>query len=240
MRGLALPLLAALLLHGLGLALGGHRAVPRQRSLPTPVDDTPELLRLSRAAELAATPPSSVVRGFPAVPALPPLARATERTPATAPRATTAPAAAVPTPAVQPPAAPSKNNSPAAKLSQLQTQAAALARLWEQATPITGNLPAALAGLPAGVERRRLPAALARAGGAPNGSAVPVPGGMLLVWHGGGGVWLLRAPLKPGAASGGSAAGEGRAASEQPAQGLRQGGGAEHPVAEPQHDPPGD
>jgi hypothetical protein len=216
-RGLALPLLAALLLHGLGLALAGNRVPPRQRSLPTPPDDTPELLRLSRAAELAATPPSSGSRPLPAVPALPPPARAASA------------------PVTKPPAvrASSASGTPTARLNQLQAQAVALGRLWEQATPVTG-------GLPAGVERRRLPAALARAGGASHGSAVPVPGGLLLVWHGGGGVWLLRAPLKAAEATGGSAAGEGRAAGEQPAQGLRQGGGAEHPVAEPQHDPPGD
>ena len=233
MRGFALPLLAALLLHGLGLALAGNRATPRQRSLPTPPDNTPELLRLSRAAELAATPPSSGVRAMPAVPALPPPVQATQRTPAT-------PAPAAPTPAVKPPAAPARSNSPAARLGQLQAQAVALGRLWEQATPVPGNLPAALAGLPAGVERRRLPAALARAGGASHGKAVPVPGGLLLVWQGSGSVWLLRAPLKAAGATNGSAAGEGRAAGEQPAQGLRQGGGAEHPVAEPQHDPPSD
>lgn len=236
MRGVGLPLLsapllAALLLHGLALALAlaGNRPVPRPRALPAPADDTPELLRLSRAAELAATAPSHASAStLPAVPALPPPAGARRPQPR---------AQAEPRP---------RSAAPAVRLRQLQAQASALARLWERATPVTGPLPATLAGLPAGVERRRLPAALAPAATAPHGSAVAVPGGVLLVWHGGGSVWLLRAPLQAPlqapvqAGARGSAAGEGGGAGEQPAQGLGKSGGAEHPVAEPEHDPPGD
>lgn len=235
MRGAGLPLrsaplLAALLLHGLALALAGNRPVPRPRSLPAPADDTPELLRLSRAAELAATAPTRASAStLPAVPALPPPAGARRPQPR---------AQAEPRP---------RSAAPAVRLRQLQAQAGALARLWERATPVTGPLPAALAGLPAGVERRRLPGGLTQPATAPHGSAVAVPGGVLLVWHGGGGgVWLLRAPLQAPqqapqqAGARGSAAGEGGGAGEQPAHGLGKSGGAEHPVAEPQHDPPGD
>lgn len=249
MRGVALPLLAApllaaLLLHGLALALAATRPAPRPRPLPAPADDTPELLQLSRAAELAAaTPGGSGPDALPALPAVPALPQPSQPAPRRAPQG------APQTPSQQTNSKTRqrdlqrepdpRSTAPAVRLRQLQAQAAGLVRLWERATPVTAPLPAALAGLPAGVERRRLPSALARPGAAPHGSAVAVPGGMLLVWHGGGSVWLLRAPLQPAAASD-SAAGEGGGAREQPAKGLSQGGGAEHPVAEPQHDPPRD
>ncbi len=247
MRGFALPLLAALLLHGLALALAAGRPGPRQAVPAAPADDTPALLRLSRSADLAEADPSAArttggtsAPQRPAPPVLPPPRH--EARPA-------APRAGRPDPERTRRPAPAAGAADAAsRLRQLQAEAAGLARLWERAIPLpegsgaAAGLPAALAGLPAAVERRRLPAAAARAAAATHGRTGAVPGGLLLVWHGGGGVWLLRLPLQTTATgrSGASAPGQGGGPRHEASERLGQVGGAEHPVAEPQHHPPGD
>ncbi len=230
MRGFALPLLAALLLHGLALALAAGRPGPRQAVPAAPADDTPALLRLSRSADLAEADPSAArttggtsAPQRPAPPVLPP------------PRHEARPAAP-------------RAGRPDPERTRRPAPAAGLARLWERAIPLpegsgaAAGLPAALAGLPAAVERRRLPAAAARAAAATHGRTGAVPGGLLLVWHGGGGVWLLRLPLQTTATgrSGASAPGQGGGPRHEASERLGQVGGAEHPVAEPQHHPPGD
>ena len=73
--------------------------------------------------------------------------------------------------------------------------------LWDSgSTPTTR--PESLAGLPDGVEVRRLPLATARAMGLaqPHGVSVASPSGLLLLWVQGDDLWLIRQP--PGAPTG--------------------------------------
>lgn len=207
--------LLVLLGHGLlVLAPSPRRASPGSASrIPIPAEDTPELLRLSRAAagaeaaRLAAVP----LAALPPPPSLLPKGEG----PAPAPAALTA---GVPAPAL-----PARLAEAAAALRTLQLRApgplvtaperdqmAALQRrqwwlsaaqeslvqqLWQKSSPVTA-LPAALGPLPEGGELRRLDAGpLAVLGsGDWHGHSLLSRQGALLIWRQAGELWLLRLP----------------------------------------------
>ena len=212
-----LPLaLLVLLGHGVVvLAPSPRRPAPGSTSrIPIPADDTPELLRLSRAAapveaaRLAAVP-------LGALPPPPPSLLPQGEGPA--------PAVAAPTAGVPAPALPARLADAAAALRTLQLRApgpllaaperdqlAALQRrqwwlsvaqeslaqqLWQKGSPVT-DLPNTLGPLPEGGELRRLAAGpLAGLGsGDWHGHSLLSRQGALLIWRQGGDQWLLRLP----------------------------------------------
>jgi hypothetical protein len=69
--------------------------------------------------------------------------------------------------------------------------------LWDSGS-VASSRPESLAGLPEGVELRRLPLAAARAMGLsqPHGINVTSPSGLLLLWVQGDDLWLIRRPAQ--------------------------------------------
>ncbi|MEB3352067.1 MAG: hypothetical protein VKM01_07060 [Cyanobacteriota bacterium] len=212
---LAVPLLAALALHGLWLASGRlerspNPALPQARGLrPAADDDTPELLRLSRrlslerslrvATPLPPPPP-------PPAPAAPDLPAAPGRRPAPAlarpPRPSPKPVRAVTraTPRTTPGRAKSPAGVGARPLPAPSPQAALLAKLWARAEP-PAEVPSPLAGLPPAVELRRMPSAAATGLGLEQPPSQPqrLRDHLLLLWSEDSDLWLLRLPFGGGA-----------------------------------------
>jgi hypothetical protein len=223
-RPLGIALLAAVLLHGLGLTYAGLRQSRSARgSAAAPVpDDTPELLRFSRRAPQALPlstiplPPPSLLPPPPPANLLAPKARG-PGSQATATRRRSAPPARAPMarmPAAKPAALPR-----AAALTPLPTpaglaaartaletlrtapagedkEAAALREVWEQAERVED------AGLGEGLELRRLAAAKAKELGLTVGEqrSGRSDGMLLVAWLEGGQLWLLQAPAEKGGA----------------------------------------
>lgn len=219
-RRLLTMALLVLLGHGvLGLALSLRRPASGSASrIPIPADDTPELLRLSRAPLGAETPPLATVP-LGALPPPPPSLMPTAEGPAPATAIpTAAPSAGVPAPAL-----PARLADAAAALRTLQLgspgpllaaterdQLAALQRrqwwlsaaqeslaqeLWQKGGPVTA-LPDALGPLPEGGELRRLGAGplVGLGSGDWHGHSLLSRQGALLIWRQAGKLWLLRLP----------------------------------------------
>jgi hypothetical protein len=223
-RPLGIALLAAVLVHGLGLTYAGLRnnrsaRLPEAAKMP---DDTPELLRFSRRAPQTVAlntiplPPPSLLPPPPpanllAPKALGPGAKATAPRRKTAP--TRAPMARMPAakkPAAVPQAAavaalPAAAGLAAARnaLEALRTapageskEATALRELWGQAERVEE------AGLGEGMELRRLAAGKAKelglTAGEPRGGRSD--GVLLVAWLEGEQVWLLQAAAESGGA----------------------------------------
>lgn len=213
-RLLPLALLVLLGHVALVLAPSPRRAAPGPASrIPIPADDTPELLRLSRAPAGAAAARLAVVPlgAPPPPPSLPPKGEGP------------APAAAAPTAGAPAPALPARLADAAAALRTLQLrppgpllaaperdQLAGLQRrqwwlsaaqeslaqqLWQTGSPVTA-LPDALGPLPDDGELRRLgPGPLAALGsGDWHGHSLLSRQGALLIWRQAGDLWLLRLP----------------------------------------------
>lgn len=210
--------LALLVLLGhvvLVLAPSPRRTSPGSASrIPAPADDTPELLRLSRAAAGAEAPRLDAVP-LGALPPPPPSLLPNGDGPAPVPGA---PTAGLPAPVL-----PARLADAAAALRSLQLrspgpllaaterdQLAALQRrqwwlsaaqesvaqqLWQKGGPVTA-VPDALRPLPEGVELRRLAAGpLAALGsGDWHGHSLLSGQGALLIWRQAGELWLLRLP----------------------------------------------
>jgi hypothetical protein len=223
-RPLGIALLAAVLVHGLGLTYAGLRnssgaRLPEAAKVP---DDTPELLRFSRRAPQTVAlntiplPPPSLLPPPPPANLLAPKARGPGAK-ATAPRRKTAsvraPMARMPAakkPAAVPQAAavaalPAAAGLAAARnaLEALRTapageskEATALRELWGQAERVEE------AGLGEGMELRRLAAGKAKElglmAGEPRGSRSD--GVLLVAWLEGEQVWLLQAAAVSGGA----------------------------------------
>ncbi|MEB3265399.1 MAG: hypothetical protein VKN13_02165 [Cyanobacteriota bacterium] len=210
LQPLAVPLLAAIALHGLWLA--GQR-LPRQPATASAVraplaDDTPELVRLARRLTLEQSlrvatplPPPPAPPAPPAPPTLPgpqPMSRASQ--PSTAAKARPkAPkvAAAQPASRVQRRAAkPTAGTSTVVSAGASGPPARLLSGLWAKAQPVE-DVAGPLATLPASVQLRQIGEEQARRLGLSDPPASPqvLGGDLLVVWLQGGEVWLLRLPL---------------------------------------------
>lgn len=213
-QSLAVPLVAALALHGVWLAWDSLRSSrPGGDTRIRRGDDTPELLVFSRqppepmpAAPSPPPPPSF----SPAPPPLPPRrsARPVRRgTVARAPRSRAQPprpgrpraAAAAASRAVSPPAAP-----PLSPPGPPRPPAEALQRwrdLWRTAAPVdpSSPAPAPLAAVAAAGELRWLPLDRLRAQGLDpeSGRVLPLEDALLLLWREADSIWLLRTPVAP-------------------------------------------
>lgn len=222
---LALLLLAV---HGAVLLLApAHRrpgATGAER-IPAVADDTPQLLRLSRAtgepARLATVPlgdlPPPPPSPLPIVGATAPQARQARQAPRPSPDARG--------PGLPPPALPSRLADAVAGLRSLQritpgqaltaaerdllvalqrrqvwlasAQDAQAERLWQRATAVTDSLPAELDGLPEGADLRRLAAdpPPELVAGDGHGQSLVGREATLLLWRQAGRLWLLRLPI---------------------------------------------
>jgi hypothetical protein len=226
------PLLWDRLLPWALLALGVHAGlllVPVSRQpasgpagrIALPADDTPELLRLSRAATPLTTIPDLAIAGLPPPPP-PSLLHGAAVLPATASRApehTGLPVPALPMPAL--PGSLEAATSAMGALVRLQPQAALLgpdrdglvalqrrqwwlsavqeprlATLWKRAAVVEPR-PAALGKLPEGVELRRLgdPSAAGLSPHDWHGHSLVGRQGVLLLWRQAGSLWLVKLPM---------------------------------------------
>ncbi|MEA5392564.1 hypothetical protein VB738_14970 [Cyanobium gracile UHCC 0139] len=231
-RHLGLPLLGALALNGLVVAMALR---PPARTAPTvaasPPDDTPELLRFSRQQ---AREPALMALPLPPLSALPPPpptdlpARqrrgaaglrggdaATARKRGRAAAATPAPPAAADDRAGGRTGAElvvtSRMLALALQARPLEAaEATALAALWEQAAP-SREVPSGIAAAPDVMEWRRLPLAKARGAGMAFSDplAVLAGGKVLLLWPDGSTFWMV------------AAAAESRAAGDSRATGIK-------------------
>lgn len=215
-RRLLLLVLLVLVGHGvLMLAPGPRRQAPGSSGrIPLPADDTPELLRLSRATA-GADPARLTAVPLGALPPPPPSLLPKGGQPA--------PAAAAPIGGVPAPALPARLADAAAALQSLQlkppgqlvaapelNQLAALQRrqwwltpaqeplaqqLWQKAEA-QASVPQALGPLPEVGELKQLsPGALALLGsGDWHGQSLLSRQGVMLIWRQAGGLWLLRLP----------------------------------------------
>ncbi|MBD2549509.1 hypothetical protein H6G65_07900 [Microcystis elabens FACHB-917] len=228
-RHLRLPLLAALAMNGLLVAVVMR---PPTRSGPAaaapPPDDTPELLRFSRQQ---AREPALAALPLPPLSSLPPPPptdlpaqprrgdggpRGTEAGSARDRGRTTAATPAPPSAGQESTSTVKGTGAELAATSRMlalalqarpldAAEATAVAALWEQALP-SKEVPAGMVATPEGMELRRLPLARARGSGLAFSDplAVLAGGRVLLLWPDGTMVWLL------------AAAGESRAASAGP------------------------